>query len=165
MQWFRVSVVTPKSQYYLSNPHNNPTRWDFYQSPYTGEKTEATKSLKIKMPTWPKSNTARTRTQVYVPPKPILGLGKLWPSSCFCMTCELRMVFTLFKCSKYKNKKEYVTETLHDAQSLKDLLCGPLQKTFANPCRLIHDVNTSHQKIQNKFYWMYYMFFPKLQIS
>lgn len=86
----------------------------------------------VKMPTQFTSNTDRTGTQVYLTPQPILGLSKLWPLARFCMTCELRMIFTLLRSCKNKGKKEYATEAICSTQSLKYVLA--IYRKFAKLC-------------------------------
>ena len=51
---------------------------------------------------------------------------------CFCMTRELRTVFTFSKSCKHASKKD-TTDTFYGLQSLKYFLSGPLQKRLPIP--------------------------------
>lgn len=74
-------------------------------------------------------NTDRTRTQVYQIPQPYWTSANFGPWPVFvCLTQELKMVFTVLKGYKSKDRKEYTTEALCGPQNLKYLLSGPIQK-------------------------------------
>lgn len=54
-------------------------------------------------------------------PDELWCLGQVLPSVCFCMACELRMLFTVVEFYNTKKKDDSAGETINGSESLKYL--------------------------------------------
>ena len=61
-----------------------------------------------------------------------VGIGKLHPTGCFCVSCKSRLAFKFFKNYLKKNRETY-DQRLCGPKSLKYTLSCPLQKKSLTP--------------------------------